>query len=167
MPELYPSICEALIDCGSPVYVLVGGQSHVPTALSSLSQLSVPVDSMDWDSENEPNTNSGITIVPPGEGGRGHEGILQYILMSAPKESSVHVVHSDVSMLQRAKTLFGDNRPRAGCFEKSGVADVMLKLSLPSMSSGPQQQNDAEMDPWLNVVDEFELVETLSARIAT
>lgn len=33
------------------------------------------------------------------------------------------------------------------------------------MGSGPQQQNDAEMDPWLNVIEEFDLVETMSARI--
>jgi hypothetical protein len=35
------------------------------------------------------------------------------------------------------------------------------------LNSGPQQQNDATMDPWLNLIDEFELVETLSARIVT
>lgn len=169
MPDVYPSILDALVDCSSPVYILVGDESHVPTAISSLTQHSIPVQSMTWDQHDAIflEKNSGITIIPPGEGGRGHEGVLQHILMSVEKGSSVHLIHSDVATLQQAKSLFGDNRPRPGMFEKSGIVDAFLKLSLSTLNSGPQQQNDATMDPWLNLIDEFELVETLSARIVT
>ena len=194
LPVIYPSISEALMDCDSPVYILVGDESHVPTAIASLSHLSVPMEAMNWneiddintidndvdnDNDNEDDDDNedatkrrrsgpGIIIVPPGEGGRGHGGILQHIVMSVKRGSSVHVIHSDISTLQQAKSLFGDNRPsRQGMFARSGIAAASLKLSLPAMSSGPQSQNYAEMDPWLNLIDEFELVEIISARIVT
>jgi len=164
---------DALLDCNCPVYILVGDESHVPIAMSSLSFLSIPMQSIHWNEETNDYAHSkkgkehGITIVPPGEGGRGHTGILQHILMSVPEDSSIHVIHSDVSTLQKAKALFGDNRPRPGMFAKSAIEEASLKLSLPTMSSGPQQQNDAEMDPWLNLIDGFDIVETLSAQVVT
>jgi len=170
LPDLYPSIAEALLDCGSPVYILVGDKSHVPTAIASLSQLNVPIQttSLGGDDLQMFECNSGcITIVSPGDGGLGHEDVFQHILSSVNKGSSVHLVHSDVSTLQKAKSLFGDNRPRPGVFEvcTGSLKNVSLKLSLSTLNSGPQQQNDAIMDPWLNLIDEFELVENLSARI--
>lgn len=163
---------DALLDCNCPVYILVGDESHVPVAKSSLSFLSIPIQSIHWNDENNDDAHSkkdnehGITIVPPGEGGRGHTGVLQHILMTVPEDSSIHVIHSDLSTLQKAKTLFGDNRPRPGCFGKSAIADASLKLSLPN-SCGPQQINEAIMDPWLNLINGFDIVETLSAQIVT
>ena len=159
-PYLYPSIFEALLDCSSRVYVLVGDESHVPTAMSSLSNLSLPLKSMKCD-ELVNNSECGIIIVA---GAEGHTVALERIMM-LERGSSVHVIHSDVATLREAKTFFGDNRPRHGMFEESESIDVSLKLSLSSMSTGPQQLNEATMDPWLNVIDEFELVETLSAQI--
>jgi len=180
LPEIYPAIAEALLDCNCPVYILVGDESHVPIALSSLSFLSIPMEAMQWDKDNmksqeQEETNDSeqqkhhITIVPPGEGGRGHMGILQHIAMSSSPHSSIHVIHSDITTLQNGKSLFGDNRPvRSGMFARCAIGDDQsLKLSLGSHSAGPKEQNDAEMDPWLNLIDEFDIVESLSAQIVT
>ncbi len=170
-PQLYPSIADALFDCGSSVFILTGDESHIPTAAASLSQLNIPIESITCDQNDNGKktfkTKPGITLLSSGEEGRGHEEVLQNVLLSVERGSLVHLIHSDVATLQQAKSFFGDNRPRPGMFGKSDVGDASLKLSLCTFNSGPQQQNDATMDPWLNLIDEFELVEILSARIVT
>ena len=53
-------------------------------------------------------------------------------------------------------------------FAKCAIGDDQsLKLSLGSYSAGVKEHNDAEMDPWLNLIDEFDIVESLSAQIVT
>ena len=68
-------------------------------------------------------------------------------------------------ILLRADHIITKSPRTVGAFGKSSRKDVELKLSLPIVGSGPQQQNTAEMDPWLNVIEEFDLVETMTARI--
>lgn len=170
LPIINPSISDAIIDCDCPVYILVGDESHVSSAIASMSELPLSIQSMDWSDDESAslknNQHDGVTIIPPNEGHTGHERILESILQSLDADSSMHVVHSDVRTLQKAKVLFGDNRPRSvGAFGESSRKGVELKLSLPTVGSGPQQQNTAEMDPWLNVIEEFDLVETMTARI--
>jgi len=168
IPKVYPLISEALLGCKTPVFILAGDKSHISTIISSLSQTNIPVQSIEWDNDESITlfcAKSGIIIVPPGEGGRGHQGILQQILISVNRGSFVNFIHSDVVTLKQTKRLFGDNRPNPGMFDKAGFVDTFLKLSLYTVNSAPQQQNDAIMDPWLNVIDENDLVETLSFRI--
>lgn len=175
-PQVFPFISDALLDCESPVFILVGDESHLLTAKSSLEHLPLPTlaNNIPWKAEkNEEwkqnselfSNRGGVNIVAPRKGDRGHEGVLEHILSTAPETSLVHFVHSDISTLQRAKRYFGDYRPRPGMFGKCAISSARLKLSLCSTCSGPQQQNVAEMDPWLNLIHEFELVEALTSKI--
>jgi hypothetical protein len=178
LPQIHSFVSDALLDCESPVLILIGHESHALTVKSSLEQLNLPIHILLGDEmmKNGDDRNHihlfqkrrGIFLIPPGQGGRGHEGVLEDILSSAPEESLVHVIHSDIDTLQRAKSLFGDDRPRRGMFGKcvkSNNQNVGLKLSLLSTCSGQQQQNEAEMDPWLNLLHEFEFVETLTSKV--
>jgi len=202
VPELRPYIVDALLDCTSPVTILVGDESHVPMAVSSLARYGIPVktitridddDDNDDDDDDDDEEGGSRFGVHPGITIASSLYLRQITLRSAADGGSscyVHIVHSDVTALQRYKTLFGDNRPmmRYGMFGKIGILSQKstttmeedggtgdtteqqgyLKLSLSKWAnSGPQQQNDAMMDPWLNLIDESELLEALSARIVT
>lgn len=112
LPIVNPSISDAIVDCGCPVYILVGDESHVSSVIASMSGLPLSIQSMGWGDESSLKNNQydGVTIVSPNERHLGHEGVLESIVQSLDADSSIHVVHSDVRTLQKAKVLFGDNR---------------------------------------------------------
>lgn len=169
-PKLHSSMGEALLDCNGKVYILVGDASHLAIAKNTLAPLkNKVVKCMQWEESDDDDENEcmdgEVMLVPPAEGNRGHEGIVQHIIMSSNEESFIHVIHADITTLQKLKSLFGDNRPIAGMYESCAIKNASLKLSLPLQGTGPQQQNDAEMDPWLNIISDFDLAESMSAQI--
>jgi len=181
LPPIRPFVYDALLDCENPVFILVGDECHVPIAKSSMEQqLSLSIhrtllgdEIQDSYKKNDHHDlfqkgRGGAILLSPRNGGQGHVGILKDILSIAPQKSLVHLIHSDISTLQTAKALFGDDRPRLGMFGKCVISPhVRFKLSLLSTCSGLKQQNEAEMDPWLNLLHEFELVEALTSKIVT
>jgi hypothetical protein len=180
LPQIHSFVADTLLDCENPVFVFVGHESHLPMAKSSLEHLNLSMTTVllgkdemktiDGNNHIHLFQKRGVVLIPPGQGRRGHFGALEDIISLAPEKSLVHFIHSDISTLQRAKSLFGDDRPRLGMFGKcvnSKNNNVGLKLSLLSTCSSQPQQNEAEMDPWLNLLQEFEFVEALTSRVSS
>mmetsp|Transcript_501 Transcript_501/g.861 ORF Transcript_501/g.861 Transcript_501/m.861 type:complete len:439 (+) Transcript_501:34-1350(+) len=178
LPQIHPFVSDTLLDCDHPIFILVGNECHLSTAKLSLEKLNLPIcillgDEMKNELGRTNDTHHvsqkrGIFLISPGQGERGHEGLLEDMMSSVPEGSLVHFIHSDIITLQKAKSLFGDDRPRRGMFGKcvkSTNKNVGLKLSLLSTCSGQQQQNEAEMDPWLNLMQEFDFIETLTSKV--
>lgn len=145
--------------------ILVGHTLHIPAALASLSKNSISVQvlaSINDISSMGPENK--IFLVPPGDGRQGHRDILQHLLVQAKSGSSVHFIHNSLETLLEAKMFFGDNRPRAqgdGYGISVFGSRVSLKLSLPTWADNTNlsQQNYAEMDSWMNLVNENEMME--------
>ena len=104
-----------------------------------------------------------------------HSNIIRDLIQMHPNGSLFYVVHSSLTVLKRLKlTILSDDSPIGysyttsfPCVRLDQVQDSRMKLCLPQFSESVshKQLNDAEMDPWLNVVGEDELSELLSARI--
>lgn len=174
LPKVHPFMKEALSLCENNIFILVGDKMHIPAAVASLSDSSIYVQvssSIDDAIEKSMNLKHNIFLVPSGDGKQGHRGILQHLLLQAKCGSSVHFIHSSFEHLLEAKLLFGDNRPSS---QKDGYGDsafgscVSLKLSLPTWTDNTKlsQENNAEMDPWMNLVSEIEVTEKFSAKIS-
>ena len=63
--------------------------------------------------------NGRIYLISPGDGDRGHIGLLQQIIMSTTtsttssnnsRTTSIHFIHPIVKILEQSRVLFGDNR---------------------------------------------------------
>ena len=79
------------------------------------------------------------------------------------------IIHHSLSLLQRLKTLFGGDSPRLrGGYAEIPNASIEVGLFLPAWSdcTSLQQENDAIMDPWLNVLTEDDLSRMLEAQSA-
>jgi len=103
-----------------------------------------------------------------------HSEVIRDLIQEHPNGSLFYVVHSSLATLKKLKlTLFSDDSPRlfngfGSCVKVEPSKESRVKLSLPTQwsdSFSHKQFNDAEMDPWLNVILEDELSELLSARI--
>lgn len=102
-----------------------------------------------------------------------HSNIIRDLIQKHPNGSSFYIVHTSLTTLKRLKlTLLSDDSPIGHtmgfpCVMLDEVKDSHIKLCLPQFSDSVshKQINDAEMDPWLNIADEYELSELLSARI--
>jgi len=170
LPVVNPIMKDILSQFKGRVYIMVGHKSHVPIAISSLANASIHVEVKQLDEIGDESTDDNcegmVFIVSPGNGCRGHVGILQQVLMSAENGSSIHMIHSVLKILEDAKMLFGDNRPIMGGFGKSAIGNnVNLKLSVSAWAecTGPKQQDDAlMMAPWLNVYDKSAFQVSLS-----
>jgi hypothetical protein len=104
-----------------------------------------------------------ISLVPSSE-----TRAIRQLLTNAPKDSTVYVVNSCWKTLQKAKSLFGDNVPRGGSLARAAIGNsVKLSLNLPDWAGSHSQRNDAEMDPWTNLISEDQFTELVSARIVT
>eukprot|EP00581_Thalassiosira_minuscula_P038242 CAMPEP_0184472072 /NCGR_PEP_ID=MMETSP0740-20130409/107771_1 /TAXON_ID=385413 /ORGANISM="Thalassiosira miniscula, Strain CCMP1093" /LENGTH=108 /DNA_ID=CAMNT_0026848635 /DNA_START=1 /DNA_END=327 /DNA_ORIENTATION=+ len=80
------------------------------------------------------------------------------------------VLHSSLDVLKRCKSFLGDDAPilKQG-FRKCTLppSNMEVTLFLPEWSDNvhPSQQNDGEMDPWLNLVSEEQFLELISGRV--
>lgn len=147
--------------------VLLGHSMFTPLAAAAFSEKSVPSQNMNSVKDSLNSTKSGVYLISPGEGGQGHRGILQDILLQAKPHTSIQVIHSTTEVLEGAKFFFGDNRPR---YENNGYGtsafghNVKLKLSLPTWSDDVvhSQMNKVEMDPWLTLAHKSDVRDVLS-----
>ena len=154
-------ICEALSQSMGHVIVIVGHESEVRILQRSLKD--TPLGSYYSMSCAETNVKSQFSLLPNSD-----IWTIRQLLMEAPQDSTVHVVHSCWKTLQKAKSLFGDNIPRVGRFANAAVGNcVKLSLNLPDWAENTHmcQHNDAIMDPWTSLMTEDEFAELVSARI--
>ena len=108
-----------------------------------------------------------------------HGSIYRDVIRLAHFGSKIYIFESSWHALQQGISLYGDNIPRP---ESGGMAEtvigkgVQLSLNLPQWtcykstmhSKGDvNQQNEAMMNPWTQLVGERELAELLSARIVS
>ena len=115
-------------------------------------------------------------------------GMYEDILKLAPSSSTVYVFDSSWHALEESIALFGDNIPRGNGRTRTILGrDLQLSLNFPSWSwpagssrtsqgadsdlgaagglGQANQQNEALMNVWTNLVSEDEMSELLSARI--
>lgn len=99
--------------------------------------------------------------------------LIQSIVRSATLERdninrNIYVVHSSLDVLKSCKRFLGDDAPiLSHGLSKCIIGNDTVTLFLPSWSQNvhPTQLNDAEMDPWLNVISENLFEELTSAMI--
>ncbi|KAL3785771.1 hypothetical protein HJC23_007327 [Cyclotella cryptica] len=92
-------------------------------------------------------------------------------------ETGIFVVHSSLDVLKECKSFLGEDRPimyrgMRKCFLPSGPGDssrTSVDLFLPEWADSlhPTQKNEAEMDPWLNIVTESQFLESITAKIVS
>ena len=79
------------------------------------------------------------------------------------------IIHNSLSLLRHLKILNGGDSPRLqGGYAKIPNTSVEIGLFLPAWSdcTSPQQENDAIMDPWLNVMTEDDLARLSESQAA-
>ena len=79
------------------------------------------------------------------------------------------IIHNSLSLLQRLKRILGGDSPRLqGGYTKIPNTSVEIGLFLPAWSdcTSLQQENDATMDPWLNVMTEEDLARLAESQAA-
>ena len=138
-----------------------------PLAVSAFSEKCIPFQKIDSIHDSLNQKRGGIYLISPEEGGQGHRGLLQDILLQAKPDTSIQVIHSVTEVLEGVKFLFGDNRPMP---ENNGYAtsafgqNVKLKLSVPTwaVDVAHSQLNKVEMDPWLTLVHKNNVRDVLS-----
>jgi hypothetical protein len=87
--------------------------------------------------------------------------VFRQVLTSAPPHSTLHVIDGAWDNIRNAKILFGDYIPRGvGGIGKSAFGDEQhLSLHLwTDRNSSLLQSNNAEMDPWTNVMNQKDLL---------
>lgn len=117
-----------------------------------------------------------VIVVPNTETEEPQSDLIQSIVRQAASErdfaasQNIYVAHSSFDVLKNCKTFLGDDAPMLSnglrqCVIATDAAKVSVTLFLPSWCSHPTQLNDAEMDPWLNVISEELFEELTSATI--
>lgn len=79
------------------------------------------------------------------------------------------IIHNSLSLLQRLRRILGGDSPRLqGGYARIPNTSVEIGLFLPAWSdcTSLQQENDATMDPWLNVMTEEDLARVAESQAA-
>ena len=104
-------------------------------------------------------------IVAPSVGEESELDIIRSLIAKIDDDCGVSkricIIHNSLSLLERLKTIFGGDSPRLqGGYAKVPNSSLEIGLFLPAWSdcTSPQQENGAILDPWLNVMDEDDLV---------
>ena len=163
LPVVNNVVCEALSQSMGHVIVIVSHESEVQILQRSL--IDTPLGSYYSMPSSETSVKSQFALLLNSD-----LKTVRQLLMEAPQDSTVHVVHSCWKTLQKAKSLFGDNIPRVGKFANADVGNcVKLSLNLADWADTANmcQHNDAVMDPWTTLMSEHEFAELVSARIVT
>lgn len=160
LPAVNAVVCDALSQSMGNVIVTVGHESELAILQNALKGTPLGLVSV---SSTEKALETKISLVPSSE-----TRAIRQLLTNAPKDSTVYVVNSCWKTLQKAKSLFGDNVPRGGSLARAAIGNsVKLSLNLPDWAGSHSQRNDAEMDPWTNLISEDQFTELVSARIVT
>lgn len=118
-----------------------------------------------------------VLVVPNAQKGETHSDMIEQIVTDingssdAQLDRNVFVVHSSLEVLKKCKSFLGDDVPRLSQgLRKCSLpgSNTAVTLFLPGWADNihPTEQNDGEMDPWLNFVSEEQFLELISARIA-
>jgi hypothetical protein len=93
--------------------------------------------------------------------------LYKQMLLSAPPQSTLHVIHNSWDSLRRAKVLFGDYIPRRHGKAKTVYGEnQQLSLHLWSDSTSIALRNSAEMDPWTNLMTRQDLMDLIYAGVS-
>jgi len=116
-----------------------------------------------------------LVIVPDKQSDETHSDMIGRIVTDIHKEDAdvtrnIFVTHSSIEVLKALKPYLADDTPRlfqglSKCTLPNSSTSVTLALPSWTDNVHPTQQNEAEMDPWLNLISEQQLVELISAKI--
>ena len=165
IPKANKDICRALSDCVGTVIILrVGHESDLPmiqTALASTSLAGV----IEASSVKEAlTTTSQVCLLVQDK--LDETQLVRQILTDALRGSTIYVIDNSWNTLQNLKVLFGDFIPRVGGKGKAAFGhEQQLSLNLWSPSASASLRNNAEMDPWTNLIEKEDLIELTLARI--
>jgi len=164
LPQANKVVCDALSECLGKVILRVGHESDlsvVQAALIGTALNEVPVVSLVDDALS---TSPCLLICDELSATQ----VFCNILTEAPAHSTLHVIDKSWNTLQKSKYLFGDYIPRVGGKAKTVFGDdQQLSLNLWGATSSVTLCNNAEMDPWTNLMRQDDLLELVSARIST
>jgi len=116
-----------------------------------------------------------LVIVPDKQSDETHSDMIGRIVTDIHKKDAnvtrnIFVTHSSIEVLKALKPYLADDTPRlfqglSKCTLPNSSTSVTLALPSWTDNVHPIQQNEAEMDPWLNLISEQQLVELISAKI--
>lgn len=115
-----------------------------------------------------------LLVVPDTQKCETHSAMIEQIVTDFNDDSeddfrrNMFVIHSSLEVLKQCKSFLGDDAPILSDGLRKCIlpqTNTAVNLFLPAWASNVPQQNDAEMDPWLNLVSEEQLLELISARI--
>eukprot|EP00584_Thalassiosira_punctigera_P010818 CAMPEP_0172547274 /NCGR_PEP_ID=MMETSP1067-20121228/16849_1 /TAXON_ID=265564 ORGANISM="Thalassiosira punctigera, Strain Tpunct2005C2" /NCGR_SAMPLE_ID=MMETSP1067 /ASSEMBLY_ACC=CAM_ASM_000444 /LENGTH=519 /DNA_ID=CAMNT_0013334341 /DNA_START=177 /DNA_END=1736 /DNA_ORIENTATION=+ len=116
-----------------------------------------------------------LVVVPNLENEESHSNMIERIVTDFNSNETelnrnVYVTHSSLEVLKQCKSFLGDDAPMLSQGLRKCIlphTKTAVTLFVPEWADNihPSQQNDAEMDPWLNLVSEEQFLELISARI--
>lgn len=166
----------------------VGHESDIAMAQKAIAAVGLSTSVLHFDEDlstclNEHDASNNCTDIFLLAAPATHGSTYSDVLHKAPLGSTVYIFENSVSALEQGIFLFGDNIPRFGTGMASTIIgrDILLSLNLPKWSSTlakdpPEtvnsqgdfaQQNQAMMNPWINLVTERDFSELLTARIVS
>jgi len=163
-PRINPIIANALSLGRDNVFITLSDISQVPSAVAAFSSLNLNVEVVtnisDLLRNNQKSRSKTLSIIPPSNENEREQDTIERILMNMPrdKKSSFLIVHSTLKMLNN---LYG-----FVLLSGKEIKNVKITLLYPTWpdDSSIEQKFDAKMDPWLNVIDENEFSELMSAK---
>lgn len=167
--------------------LLIGNEAILDFVLSSLEQLlgdtvqvSVTDSTRAWEKIKQQQDEVGhslLIVVPDTATEEPQSDLIQSIVGSAASEHdsanrNIYVTHGSLETLKKCKAFLGGDDPPIlsnglrKCIITNDPSKTSATLFLPSWSQNvhPTQLNEAEMDPWLNVISE-ELFEELTSAV--
>jgi len=179
--SIHPCVKEALFDCRAQnVYILLSHIAYAKSALEILSDLHLQLTLIDDDtspsfdiSTSAPKNgsfhpNTGLTILA-NSGQATQVDLIESLMKQAPDGSNFFVVHSSAAVLHDAKNLLNGESPYTmKAARKTRIGNrISMALFLPTWAdcTDPKQYVNAEMDPWLTLIDETNFLELLSAKV--
>jgi len=117
-----------------------------------------------------------LLVVPNPQKEETHSNMIEQIVNDFNSNSETEfnrntfVIHSSLEVLKQCKLFLGDDAPILSQGLRKCIlphTNMAVTLFLPEWADNvhPSQQNDGEMDPWLNLVREEQVLELISARV--
>ena len=111
-----------------------------------------------------------LLIIPNAAKDETHSDMIKQIITDSEDNTNIYVAHSSIEVLRECKSFLGDDVPRLS----NGLSRCILPqsnttvtLTLPEWSDYVHltERNGVEMDPWLNLLSEEQLLELISAKV--
>jgi len=123
-------------------------------------------------------TNGLLLAAPDAEREETHSAMIRRIIAELDDATqkdirrNIFVIHSSLEVLKECKSFLTEDAPMLShglrtCYPPHTKSSVTLCLPKWADNIHPTQRNDGEMDPWLNLISEEQLLELISARIVT